>query len=135
MSRHILYLNVHAVTRHYGGPEESGWYYNVGTPLASVPFFGTVVEREAGETPTWTSSTYAIERDCADDCEAPCEYHQTIFVRYDAEHVDAERVRLHAMFADVKHGSIYSVLGGTAIEVRIGHGFAETWPEETPRYE
>lgn len=32
-----MYLNVYAVTRHYGGPEEGGWWYNAGQPLASVP--------------------------------------------------------------------------------------------------
>lgn len=32
----IEYLNVYTVTRHYGGPEEGGWWYNVGEPLASA---------------------------------------------------------------------------------------------------
>ena len=31
------FVNVYEVTRHYGGPEEGGWWYNRGTPLASVP--------------------------------------------------------------------------------------------------
>ena len=30
------FINVYEVTRHYGGPEEGGWYYNVGTPKDSV---------------------------------------------------------------------------------------------------
>jgi hypothetical protein len=34
---HILYLNAYEVTRHYGGPEEGGWWWNLFTPLASVP--------------------------------------------------------------------------------------------------
>ncbi len=33
----ITYLNAYAVTRHYGGPEEGGWWFNAGEPLASVP--------------------------------------------------------------------------------------------------
>jgi hypothetical protein len=33
----MKYLNVYAVTRHYGGPEEGGWWFNRGEPLASVP--------------------------------------------------------------------------------------------------
>jgi hypothetical protein len=32
-----LYVNVYAVTRHYGGPEEQGWWYNRGQVLASSP--------------------------------------------------------------------------------------------------
>lgn len=33
----LIYLNVYAVTRHYGGPEEGGWWFNAGEPLASIP--------------------------------------------------------------------------------------------------
>lgn len=33
-----VYLNAYSVTRHYGGPEEGGWWYDVGEPVASVPF-------------------------------------------------------------------------------------------------
>lgn len=33
----MRYVNAYCVTRHYGGPEEGGWWYNAGEPLASVP--------------------------------------------------------------------------------------------------
>ena len=33
----LRYINVYEVTRHYGGPEEGGWWYDAGDPLASVP--------------------------------------------------------------------------------------------------
>lgn len=33
----ILYVNAYAVNRSYGGPEEGGWWYNSGSPLASIP--------------------------------------------------------------------------------------------------
>jgi len=33
----ILYVNAYAVSRHYGGPEEGGWWYDSGRVLASVP--------------------------------------------------------------------------------------------------
>ncbi len=29
------YVNVYEVTRHYGGPEEGGWWYNTGEPIES----------------------------------------------------------------------------------------------------
>lgn len=32
-----VFVNAYEVTRHYGGPEEGGWWYDVGEPLASVP--------------------------------------------------------------------------------------------------
>ena len=34
----LTYVNAYVVTRHYGGPEEGGWYFNAGHPLASIPF-------------------------------------------------------------------------------------------------
>jgi hypothetical protein len=33
----MLYVNVHCVSQQYGGPEEGGWYYDVGEPIASIP--------------------------------------------------------------------------------------------------
>lgn len=36
----IAYVNAYAITRHYGGPEEGGWWYNTGEPLASIPIPG-----------------------------------------------------------------------------------------------
>jgi hypothetical protein len=31
------YVNVYEVSRHYGGPEEGGWWYDAGEPIASIP--------------------------------------------------------------------------------------------------
>ena len=33
----IIYINAYLVGNAYGGPEEGGWWYDYGTPLASVP--------------------------------------------------------------------------------------------------
>ena len=41
----IIYVNAYSVCRCYGGPEEGGWYYDEGQPLASVPLRADV---EAG---------------------------------------------------------------------------------------
>ena len=41
-----VYVNVYSVTRHYGGPEEGGWWYNAGEPVESR----IVPNREAAET-------------------------------------------------------------------------------------
>lgn len=40
------YVNVYRLDRAYGGPEEGGWYYDCGDPVASVPF-DSVREAEA----------------------------------------------------------------------------------------
>ena len=44
--KRLWYVNVYSMTRHYGGPEEGGWWYNAGEPLASVPV-------EVGPPPAW----------------------------------------------------------------------------------
>lgn len=31
-----MYVNVYHVSRHYGGPEEGGWWYNIGEVVESV---------------------------------------------------------------------------------------------------
>jgi len=33
----LLYINVYLIRQAYGGPEEGTWYYDIGTPLASIP--------------------------------------------------------------------------------------------------
>ena len=33
----IVFVNAYLVHRCYGGPEEGGWWYDAGEPLASVP--------------------------------------------------------------------------------------------------
>jgi hypothetical protein len=40
------YVNVYELEQGYGGPEEGGWYYEAGEPVASVPF-DTLREAEA----------------------------------------------------------------------------------------
>jgi hypothetical protein len=32
----MKYINAYSVTRHYGGPEEGGWWYDAGMPIAST---------------------------------------------------------------------------------------------------
>lgn len=34
------YVNAYELTLAYGGPEEGGWWYDIGEPLASVPVSG-----------------------------------------------------------------------------------------------
>lgn len=45
----IVYVNAYAVSRNWGGPEEGGWWYDSGEPLASIPVReedDTVIELE-----------------------------------------------------------------------------------------
>ncbi len=36
-SKRLRYVNAYDTNRSYGGPEEGGWWYDTGIPLASVP--------------------------------------------------------------------------------------------------
>src|SRR4051794_6841001 len=42
----IAFVNAYELTQGYGGPEEGGWWYDCGTPLASIPVT-TEAERDA----------------------------------------------------------------------------------------
>lgn len=59
------YVNVYALDQGYGGPEEGGWYYECGEPVASVPF-DTLREAEAEQErlakrfPTDTRFRYSV---------------------------------------------------------------------------
>lgn len=33
----LVYVNAYRITRHYGGPEEGGWWFDCGEPLGSLP--------------------------------------------------------------------------------------------------
>jgi hypothetical protein len=33
----VIWVNAYRISRHYGGPEEGGWYYDWNTCIASMP--------------------------------------------------------------------------------------------------
>jgi hypothetical protein len=37
----VAYVNAYERTQGYGGPEEGGWWFDVLTPLASIPVMNT----------------------------------------------------------------------------------------------
>jgi hypothetical protein len=41
------WVNVYLVNRHYGGPEEGGWWFDSGQPIASIPIIGQAEARFA----------------------------------------------------------------------------------------
>jgi hypothetical protein len=47
MSRYV-YVNVYETDRAYGGPEEGGWYYDVGSPVKVMPVARDRAERLLG---------------------------------------------------------------------------------------
>lgn len=49
-----LFANAYHTDRLYGGPEEGGWYYDVGSPVMSLPFIcnDTEIKEDDGNTLT-----------------------------------------------------------------------------------
>jgi hypothetical protein len=121
----ILYVNAYAVTRHWGGREEGGWWYNAGAPLASVPIAAETVACPGGS--DGCNCGYEVNGIyCADDRHLKPE---------DSAELRRMRAHLRKMFADVKEGDIYSVNGGVDLDVWVEERPAHHWPEGRPRYE
>lgn len=155
-----LYLNVYAVTRHYGGPEEGGWYYNSGRPLASVPIKaerlpghdshdscqrcdqarqgkGSFCRREPTDDQIgyWLYETGLTTE--SEQYDAWCETlsEETHLVPADLNGKITKVQELEELFADEKHGNIYSVLGGVYIEIQLEEYPGAPWPQHRPHYE
>lgn len=104
----LLYVNAYAVSRHFGGREEGGWWYNAGEPLASIPIRAMLKLNVDGDVAIFPVSWNSIKQE----------------VR-----------RLERTFMHVREGDIYSVLGGTELEVQVETHQAAYWPAQRPHYE
>jgi hypothetical protein len=131
-----LYINVYSVTRHYGGPEEGGWWYNSGTPLASVPI---QVERldecpnhdEYGCRCTMDQGIFVSSPDPDDPNDLPIDFH----FRVPELEKKIQMDHLQALLAGEEWGNIYSMGGGMECQIRIEDHFAAYWPATRPTYE
>ncbi len=133
----LAYVNAYAVTRHYGGPEEGGWWYNRGTPLASVPIPCTFTEDHDtdGDGTTFGDDQVGWCTGCfSDDGERRKICAHTTW-EADANASEHMIAYLKAAFADVNDGDIYSVCGGTDVQIQLDTEQACEWPRATPRYE
>ena len=106
----VVFINAYAGRRWYGGPEEGGWWYDVGEPLASVPML------------------------------VPSEYDPETGTKYlsDYEPVQRERDRVRAVFASaMEHQSdrFSAACDGDDLVVSIESSMAAAYPAETPHYE
>jgi len=43
------FITVFAVTRHYGGPEEGGWWYDIHSPLRTIALDGNTSDKKVKE--------------------------------------------------------------------------------------
>ena len=126
--RGVAFVNAYAVTRHYGGPEEGGWWYNAGHPLASMPVPATFTPNHEPDEDGHCVGCHSDEGERLEHC-------RNTEWEADADAVEAARAYLHGAFADVKEGDIYSVLGGTDVQTSVEPHFAQYWPARRPHYE
>jgi hypothetical protein len=119
----LYYLNVYAVTQNYGGPEEGGWWYESGMPLASVPWVAP--ERLMND----EGFLLCVDGRLSFECQEPL-----ILDKYRDE-IDRKKVELKETFSHEKYGDTSSVLGGQDVRVVLEHEMAKPFPEERPHYE
>lgn len=128
MQQRLMYVNAYEVTRHYGGSEEGGWWYNRGEPIASVPI-------PIGPKPHWVPNWWGKKADGTTSYPDgghinPCPDIST----KDQRMLDREAERLEEIYDSVNTGNIYSVLGGAEVQVQVEQESAKPWPAETPYY-
>ena len=130
-SETFLYVNAYEVSRHYGGPEEGGWWYNNYSPLASIPVIATVVEGHDN-----ICYNCARARENVIDGNKPefCKWSYHLVAKDNAQ-VEMFKAHLENCYGDMREGSIYSVLGGTDINICVEDHPAKQSPETRPRYE
>ena len=108
METYPKYLNVYKITQAYGGPQEGGWWFDVGEPLESV-----CVDDEAQHFQALNvlRSRYELS-------------HEGKYVPNDPDCLELERVRGRT-----------SAAGGYDVEIYEEDYFAKPFPQEKPTYE
>ncbi|HPT72144.1 MAG TPA: hypothetical protein PLE74_07675 [Candidatus Cloacimonadota bacterium] len=133
-SEAFLYVNAYEVSRSYGGPEEGGWWFDVFNPLASIPVLADVVEGHDNSCYTcYCAREYAIE---VGEGLKPhfCKWSYQIIAKDEAQ-VEMFKKHLEECYGKLREGSIYSVLGGTDIQICVEKHPAEKYPLQKPHYE
>jgi hypothetical protein len=101
----LQFVNAYAVCRCYGGPEEGGWWYDAGTPLASIPAV-TDEDIAAAKTRLWTLLG-----------------------------ADYGRLPTGEPDLDSDHRDRSSVIGDDDLEIYIEDECAAPFPDRRPHYE
>jgi hypothetical protein len=134
-----LFVNVYLVSRVYGGPEEGGWWYDSGEPLASVP---VPANREKGQTYFCSQASGVTSATCG-SCEGTGETEEE-------DESTGETFRATCSYcglvpADPAYAATVMATQREAFEdeqgryqeiyVALERHFACVWPETCPRYE
>ncbi len=144
VSTRIVYLNLYLIDQSYGGPEEGGWYYDVGTPLASVPISveSFTVNRE-GNPPSGDHTQKVLEVPVNDEDSAECDIHDhdkayrdgydcnctpDRYIRYSVKDVETRMSGLRDLFEAEGYRR-------KALRCILQFDMAQPFPETRPRYE
>lgn len=112
----LMYVNAYEVTRHYGGPEEGGWWYNHLQPLASIPVLA--MSHPYHDSLCYTCNQAQVGgKDMAGNLIKACKWNYHLIPHEDQ--TDRFKKHLEDIFMDVQHGNIYSVLGGAELSIAV----------------
>lgn len=128
----LMYVNAYEVSRHYGGPEEGGWYYNAGNLLASIPVSAISV---AGHESCW-SCEMADKGILHKETGEPYVHCKWAFhLEPHEDKIEFFMAYLKEMYGELERGNIYSVLGGTRVDINVEDNPGKNFPEHRPHYE
>lgn len=116
-ARGILYLNAYSVTRHRGGSQEGGWYYDAGEPMSSSPILAE-----------WRAS-----RD-GTGCHSVALRPVGGRLGQIAVQVLTDQIRELIGWPQEGQGR-FRVGGGADFVVLVEDHFARAWPDEVPSYQ
>lgn len=122
----LMYVNTYEVTRHYGGPEEGGWWYNHDEPIASIPVQAVSVEGHNDS--CWNCSRARSGEESYNFCK--WSFH---LVPKSGDDVDYMTSYSRSLFENRISGDIYSANGGVAVKVVLEDHVGERTPK--PHYE
>jgi hypothetical protein len=114
----IMHVNVYEMDRVCGGQEEGGWWFDVGTAIASI-MADTLAEARDAYIKMWNK--FVDDAPCA-YCDLPRTYHLE-----DSEEDSCDQYRKPNIGSVVYRGGEYYI----SVESHI----AEDFPKERPRYE
>ena len=135
----FLYVNAYEVMRHYGGPEEGGWWYDSFNPLASIPVLAISIEGHDDSCYTCYCARQAAtdptpESNCSIVKPKYCKWGFQLIAK-DKAQVEMFKKHLEECYGNLREGSIGSVLGGTDVQVFVESRPGKYKPEHKPRYE
>jgi hypothetical protein len=136
----MMYVNVYLVGRMYGGREEGGWYYDVGTPMAAIP-----VPSQHSEGQGYYISDGKIHARKCESCDGTMLVDITVddsegSETYKGTCGDCLRLPIDFAATEKVMAEMAKLFEGEAgryehIRVALEDNFAQPYPERTPHYE